>query len=528
VTSGAAASPLRRVMLAFDGRTLPSDMAERLARAPAAGITLFRHHNVSTPDQVLALTESIQRAAGATEAAPLLIGADQETGQLIALCEATTPFAGNMALGAADDLALTEQVGRAIGLEARAMGVNVVYAPCLDLATNPLNPAAGTRAFGDDPAAVGRHGIVFLAGLQSAGVAGTVKHAPGIGHGTEDTHHVLAVVDSPRDVLDARELVPFVATFKAGPDAAPRLVMTGHSAFPGLSGRADLAATLARTIVTDLLRTEFGFDGVIISDALDMGAIMGGPDQAPDVEAAILAGVDILLTGIGPRNRARVEAALEASAAAGAFDHGEMAVGDRRIGALRQWLGGRGPRPGLEVVGCPDHRALAVALARRSVTMVRDPAGLLPVRAEGLGVLAVMPRPMDLTPADTSGIVEPGLALALRRAFPDVDEVVTEQRPDAATIAAVRDRAAAAGLAVVGTIDGHRHPEQLELLHAVAATGIPTIGVALRGPWDVAHYPSSVTAMATYSINPPSLEALVSVLEGSIAAVGRLPVALPA
>ena len=146
----------------------------------------------------------------------MLVAADQEGGQFIALGDGSTAFAGNMALGAVDDVGLTERVGRAIGTEARAMGVNVVYAPVLDLATNPANPALGIRSFGDSPAAVGRHGAAMVRGLQAAGVAATVKHAPGMGHIASDTHHGLAVAEAARDVLDAREFVPFRAAFAAG------------------------------------------------------------------------------------------------------------------------------------------------------------------------------------------------------------------------------------------------------------------------------------------------------------------------
>ena len=133
-----------------------------------------------------------------------------------------------------------------------------------------------------------------------------------------------------------------------------------------------------------------------------------------------------------------------------------------------------------------------------------------------------MPRPADLTPADTSSTVAPGLAAALRRQFRDVDEIVVEQSPDAASIAAVRDRAAAARAVVIGTIDGHRQPAQIELVEALAGTGTPVVAVALRGPWDVAAYPPGVTALATYSILPASLEALAAVLAGKAEAPGRL------
>jgi beta-N-acetylhexosaminidase len=518
-------------MLAFEGERLPRRIAARLAEAPAAGVTLFRHYNIGTPTQVRELTADIQRAGAAapeaSPARPLLIAADQEGGQFLALGDATTPFAGNMALGAVDDVALTEAVGRAIGTEARAMGVNVVYAPVADVASNPANPGLGIRAFGDDPALVARHVVAMVAGLQSAGVAATVKHAPGKGHVSVDTHHGLAAVDAPRDVLERREFVPFRAAFAAG----ARLAMSGHAALPAVSGRDDLPSTLSRAVMTDLLRDELGFGGVTISDALDMRALAQGPEQAADVVAAIQAGVDLLLASADPEALARIEATLVAAAGRQLFDADELAAADRRIAELRAWLGSVGPAPGLEVVGSPAHEELARSLAAWAITLVRDDRGLVPTTAADPDrpVLAVMPRPADLTPADTSSTVPPALATALRRYHRDVAEVIVEQRPDEASIAAVRDRASAlaeGGLAVIGTIDGHRQPEQLQLVEAVAATGVPTIAVAMRGPWDVASYPASATAIATYGILPSLLEALAAALAGEASMPGRLPVAV--
>ncbi len=206
------------------------------------------------------------------------------------------------------------------------------------------------------------------------------------------------------------------------------------------------------------------------------------------------------------------------------FDPAEVAATERRLAALREWLSSRGPVPDIDVVGGGAHRALAAELASKSITLVRDPAGLLPIRWSSVGrVLAVMPRPTDLTPADTSSTVTPALAAALRRYHADVDEVVVEPEPDAASIAAVRGRALAADLVVVGTIDAHRLRSQLDLVDTIAATATPTIAVALRGPWDVAGYPPRVTALATYSILPGSLEALAAVLTGEAPATGRLP-----
>ena len=161
------AGALGSLMLAFEGTALPGDVAARLASAPSAGITLFRFANVASPGQVRELTDAIRRAS----AAPPLIGADQEGGQFLGLGDGTTPFAGNMALGAVGDAGLAERVGRAIGLECRALGVNLAYAPVCDLASNPANPAIGIRSFGDDPSAVATLVAATVRGLQSAGVA---------------------------------------------------------------------------------------------------------------------------------------------------------------------------------------------------------------------------------------------------------------------------------------------------------------------------------------------------------------------
>jgi beta-N-acetylhexosaminidase len=533
------AAILGRVMLAFEGETLPPRIAARLAAAPAAGMTLFRAHNVRSPGQVLELAGAFQRAGagqGTIPERPMLVAADQEGGQFIALGEATTPFAGNMALGAVDDEGLTERVAFAIGLEARAMGVNVVYAPCLDLATNPSNPAIGIRAFGDRPAQVAGHGVAFVRGLQAAGVAGAVKHFPGIGDLAADTHHVLDRVDEPRSVLDAREFVPFRTAFRADRGGAPRLAMSGHVGLPAVTGRADLPATLSRAVMTDLLRGDLGFAGLTISDALDMGAITGAAYGAgaeagvPDVVAALDAGIDLLLASADAEALERIETALVRAAAAGVIEADAMADGDRRLDSLRRWLGSHGPLPDLAVVGSREHADLAAELAARSITLVGDTAGVLPIPRgsldDGGRILAVMPRPADLTPADTSSLVRPGLADALRADHADVEACVVDQRPDPGAIAAVRGRARDAAFVVIGTIDGHRQLEQLALVEAVAATGVPTIAVALRGPWDVLGYPPSVAALATYSILPPSLRALADVLAGRASAPGRLPVTI--
>ena len=512
-------APRDRLLVSFKGRELSRAAAEAIARR-AAGVTLYRHLNVSTPAKVRALTDALGAAATRLGLPPLLVGADHETGQLHAMGDGATPFPGAMALGAVGDEALTERVGAAIGTELRAMGVTVVYAPDCDLATNPRNLVVGIRSFGDDPAGVGRLAAAQVRGIQSAGVAATVKHLPGHGEPGGDSHHGLPVIEASEDVLRSRELVPF----RAAVDAGARVAMAGHLGVPALTGRRDAPATLAREVVTDLLRGELGFGGIAVSDALDMGGVRGD-DGRPDVFGALRAGTDLLLCGPDPATQARVEAAL--AAAVEQLEADDARASAARIADLRRWLAGFDVPP-VTVVGSANHRALADEVARRSLTVLRDRAGLLasaPLRDRRL--LVVEPAPVDLTPADTTSWLPPGgLAAAIRGRGAAVDGVVVADPIDERTIATLRDRAAAADAVVLGTVDALGRPSLVALAWALAATRRPMIAVALRAPWDADAIPEVGTVVATYGIQPPTLAALAGALVEGSPLSGRCPVRL--
>jgi beta-N-acetylhexosaminidase len=516
---------LDRLMLAFRGTTVPGWLRERLIAAPVAGFTLFGAGNARSPRQVRSLTAALQSASG--QELPLLMATDQEGGQLLALGKGWTPFGSPMAIGATGDTDLAERVGRAIGRELRAVGVNVNYGPVLDLAALPMADAMGIRSFGDDPAAVARLGAAWLRGVQSAGVAATGKHFPGSGGLAVDTHYSLGVLERSRAELARRELSPF----KAAIDAGVRVVMSGHFAAPALTGSSTLPSTLSRRVMNGLLRDELGFGGVSITDALDMAALPQDATQAVDVIAALEAGVDLLLAKPDRRARERMESALRRAAAVELLEAGRAAASKARTTALRSWLAGF-EQPPLEVVGSSEHAAVARELAERSLTLVRDEARLLPLRiSPDDRIAAIMPAPRDLTPADTSSLVAPGLAAALRAYHGHVEEIVTAHPPSADEIAAIQARAADFELIVVGTINATPGSGQAALVEALASTGRPLVTVALRAPWDILAYPGATTHVCTYSILPDSLEALGRALFGRNRAgdafPGRLPVSIP-
>ena len=509
-----------RLLVSFAGLALAPFEAEAIARR-AAGVTLYRHLNVDTPEQVRRLTDALQAAARRLGRGPLLIGADHETGQLNALGDGATPFAGAMALGAAGDVELAERVAAAVGAELRAMGINLAYAPVCDLATNPRNQVVGIRSFGDNPAAVGALAAATVRGLQSAGVAATVKHFPGHGDPSADSHLGLPVVVRTADELRERELVPFQAAI----DAGARVAMAGHLAVPALTGRRDRPATVAPEVLRTLLRGDLGFAGVTVSDALDMGAFAGDGELTMPASAALAAGTDLLLCGPDPAAQARIEAELDV-----ARDSDRMARQDAegalvRLDDLRRWIGSVSAPP-VEVVGSAVHRDLADELARRSITVVRDRDGLLPLRlADDARVLVVEPRPRDVTPADTTSLLPSGgLADALRRRWPRVDGVVFGPELGAEDIGAIVSSARTADTVILGTVEAAGQPPLLELARALVRSGTPLVVVALRGPWDAAAYPEAGTVLATYGIQAPSLRALAAALAGEAPTTGRVPV----
>lgn len=510
----------QQFLLSFTGkRQPPAEILATLRRQHVGGIVLFRAKNVGTLAELRGLTAALQKAATLSGQPLLLIAADQEGGQLMAIGDAT-PFPGNLALGATRSEALAYRVGRALGRELAAVGVNVDFAPVCDVNNNPANPVVGTRSFGENPRQVGLLSAALVKGLQEAGVAATAKHFPGHGDTASDSHHGAPVLPHDVDRVRRVELPPF----KCAIDAGVRLVMTAHIVLPALNGGSDVPATLSPSILRGLLRREMGFEGLVVTDAMDMKAIDQGPGLVADTIAAVSAGADLLLFNHDLAKLRLAHANVVQAARRGLISSDEVHTSARRVLGLKAWLRRR-RQPPLSVVGCAEHRALAREVALRSVTLVRDAAGRLPVRlAPDASVAVVVPRPEDLTPADTSSHVLPRLASAVRRYHRRVDEHVISMNPSATEVRALRGRLAACDLAILGTINATAHPGQAALVNAVLERRVPTIAVALRMPYDLAAYPGASTYACTYSILPPAMDALADALWGHAPFLGQLPV----
>jgi beta-N-acetylhexosaminidase len=455
---------------------------------------------------------------------PLVIGLDQEGGQLQAIGGGATAWPGNLALGAIGSDDLAEAVGRAIGLEAAALGANLVFAPVCDVLQRGSATPLGTRPFGSDPAMVGRLASAMVRGLQGAGVAAVLKHFPGHGSAFGDSHAAMPIVHDDAATVRARDLAPF----RQGIAAGVKAVLPGHVAVPALTGGVSIAATVSPQLLGGLLRGELDFTGVTVSDALDMGGAGTAGHLDAQALAAVTAGMDLLLLVHPTVLEDGVVDAIRAGLAAGALDMAGAETARARIRALRTWLG-QLSQPDLDVVGCAPHRGLARRVAEASVTLVRDPARRLPVPAPaGTRIALIAPVPVDLTPAETSSYVRLGLADALRRRGADVTEIVAPLDPTVAQVAALVDAARDADLVLVATFDAVSHAGQVELTHGIAAFGRPAVAIALRSPYDSTLYPPEVAAICTYGIQAPQMDALAAALVGEIPFAGRLPVSLEA
>lgn len=514
----------QRMLLAFEGKDSPSPGIERAMEAyRPAGITYFRSRNIDHPAQVRALTDSLQSLARDRGMPPLLIATDQEGGQLMAIGDGT-PLPGNMALGAAGSDALARRAGEVLGRELAAVGVNVNYAPCVDVNVNPHNPVVGIRSFGDDPRDVARLGAAMIAGIQSQGVAATAKHFPGHGDTATDSHRGLPVVPHSLERLRSLELIPF----RAAVDAGVQLVMAAHVSLPAIDGPEAPPATLSRNVLQGLLREEAGFQGVIVTDALDMHAIQQGEALGGEAVRAAAAGADLLLVTADPQDHRRVHSTLAEAARAGTLEPSGMAASLQRVRALKGWLAQNFRQPDLSVIRSAEHLAVAAEIAERSITLVRDDTGLLPLRpGSGDRMAALVPQPLDLTPADTSSYIRPGLASALREYHPDVLELALPYAPSDEDIRSLLHGTQDCDLIVVGTINAFEQPGQAALVGELLRTGKPVIVAALRLPYDLAAFPEAPAYLCTYGVLEPSMHALARVLFGQSAPQGRLPAAIP-
>ncbi|MEU2773666.1 glycoside hydrolase family 3 protein [Streptomyces sp. NPDC007162] len=442
----------------FTGTTAPDWLLRRLGEG-LASVGLFGR-NIVSAEQLAALTAQLR-----AERDDVLVAIDEEAGDVTRLEVHTgSSFPGNHALGAVDDPELTRRVALELGRRLAACGVNLDWAPSADVNSDPANPVIGVRSFGADQDLVARHTAAYVTGLQAAGVAACTKHFPGHGDTAVDSHHAMPRIDATADVLDARELVPFRAAIAAG----TRAVMSAHILVPALDPARP--ATLSRAILTDLLRGELGYEGLIVTDGMEMQAISATYGIEHGTVLAIAAGADAICVGGGLSDEATVRRlcdALVVAVRSGELPEERLADAAQRVRALARWTATTKPAP-----ADPALTDIGLVAARRALHVTRVDSGT-PLTAPPF-VASFAPVANIAVGTETPW----GVAAELARLLPGTEAgAFTGEDAGEQALAAAGDRRI---VAVVR--DEHRHPWMGRALDALLRTRPDTIVVEMGVP----------------------------------------------
>lgn len=498
----------------FHGFEPSADMNELIEEFGIGG-TIYFTRNVKDARQVHGMSVQLQAKAAEAGKPPLLIAIDQEGGMVARLVDGVTLMPGNMALGATGSADAARQTAGVCGDELRKLGITLNYAPCIDVNNNPDNPVINVRSYSDSPELVSELGAAAVQGYQAARVAATVKHFPGHGDTSVDSHHALPVLTHDRQRLDAIELKPFRAAIEAGTDC----IMTAHVVLPAMEP-SGVPCTLSATVLTGLLRGELGYDGVVVTDCLEMSAIDEFYGPAHGAVKAIQAGADMVLIShtIG-KQRAALEAVAEA------VESGDLPVSRidealNRVMRLKAKLELSEPIVSWEQASASIGTEANMEVARRwseaSVTLVKNEGGLLPLKRD-TKTLVLWPSIVPVSVADEMLAGDGTLGGFLSHYGANV----VERRMDGDEPLTGLDEFDAI---VVVTYDASKHQLERDIARqAIDIAGEKVLAVSVRNPLDLLLYPEVKAYMAVYECRPLALASAAKALLGDLKPQGKLP-----
>ncbi len=495
------------------GSELTETGRDFLRQQQPGGLVLLPE-NIKTPAEVTQLINTYQQTIVESSGVPLLISVDQEGGTIAHLSNGFTIFPVMMLLTATGDADLAERVGQAMAQEMRAVGVNMDLAPVADLETNPNNPIIKRRSFGNDPQMTSPILAEFIKGLQGGNVLATAKHFPGHGDSSTDSHTGLPVIALDRERLETVELAPFRAAIAAGVST----VMVAHIWYPAFEPQRDLPASMSHNIVTGLLREEMGYQGLIVTDALDMDAIDTVYSYPKAALTAIKAGVDLVIAA---------HVSLEAQAAgiqmvidavrSGEIPEDRINESVRRILAVKERYGllswqALDPKTVTDRLNLTEHAKLVDELFEKGVTIALDKNHVLPLQA-GKSVALIYPGTRIQIPeyCKAEGVTVRPLSIHTSPSEVDIENAKTQ--------------AALSDLAVVFTQNADADSQENALVKALLPD--KTIAVALASVYDFTVYPKVSGYVLTYSPLPQAIPAVCKVLFGKIPANGKLSIKMP-
>ncbi|MDX2160812.1 MAG: glycoside hydrolase family 3 protein [bacterium] len=512
----------RMLAAGFDGLEAPDYLLEWVRTGRIGTVILFAR-NIESPEQVARLTRSLHEAA-LVSGDPLLICVDQEGGTVARMREAHgfTESPGAMALGTADDETLAENVSQVMARELRTVGVNWNLAPAIDVTHDIRNPTTGTRSLGTNPARVSALAAAQVRGFQRGGVLCSAKHFPGLGNTPTDTHYALAVIDGSVDYLWEHDLIPFRAVIDGGIES----IMMTHVQFTALD--AQYPSTLSPALIGGLLRDDLRFDGLVVTDCMEMKAVADLYDAGELAVLSALAGIDVVLFS---HTRTLQEAAFDGmlkAAREGRLPLAHIDDANARVLALKTRYAIDPAALTLEnvrnVIRHPDHLAVMAQAARAGCTLVRDDPALRPLPS-GLRIGVVEFVPVYESAAQDGSGTAFGQFLAAQRPQTAFLPLVAQHTDDAKR-AHARAFAHDHDLIVIVTRNAHLSPVQAEIALDLIGTASQSIAVCLRNPFDADVLTGADAILCTCGDSAPSLAAAVDALMGKFTPSGRLPVPL--
>ena len=494
------------------GGTVMDDTIASFFRHKKPGGAAFFSRNIKKLPQTLQLIRDVQALAPA--GIPMFISVDQEGANVVRLRHQATVIPSNMAIGATGSEQLSLEAGKALGKDLRLMGFNMNLAPVLDVATNPKNPVIGIRAFSGNADLVARMGAAYVAGLQSEGVSAVAKHFPGHGDTDTDSHFETPSLNHDRTRLDSVELRPFRAAVEKGIDA----LMTAHIVLPQVAEAPDLPATISKNLLTGIVRDEWGYDGLVITDGLEMHGIVSRYGSGEAAVRAINAGADMVLILWTIQKKNEVHQALLKAVRDGRISQARLQESLKRIlrvkhrrGILKHQLK---PVPQtLKALQNGGHRKVVKEIAQKAMTLVQDPQKIMPIASERKIVVASS---------------EPSFMKTLQQNVAQTKTIrlrlgATKKRKNTLAKQVV---AAAANAEVV--VLGLLNADYTRLAHEVrkAYPKKPIVVVSFGSPFLISYVPKDVTFLCAFGFRRHSEVSAAKVLVGQQAAEGRLPVTL--
>lgn len=501
-------------MVGLDSTELTPEMERFLAEYQIGNVILFKH-NVESGAQLRRLCADVQKCVRKHTGHGALIAIDQEGGPVTRLSGDSVNVPGAMAVAAAGGPELARRAGQLTGRQLRSLGVNFDFAPDMDVNCNPDNPVIGVRSYGDTPEQVIAYGAEMLRGLQESRVLACAKHFPGYGDLDLDPHLSLPRVTKPLEQLEKVELLPFMRAVEAGVAS----IMTAHVIFPALEPE-EIPATMSRRIITGMLRERMGYEGLVVTDCMEMGAIASDYGTVQGAVRALQAGADIALVSHTALTAMEAVEAAEEALRNGSISMEELQRSTERILRFKRAYQVGEAEPEYDNAGDMQETD---RILRRSIAGYRLPEGRIPdlgpnpLFASVQSYRATLVNNEECRALSFAGYMAEGYG---------GDSYLLSREPSKKEVAELFAAAEGHSALVIGTYNGHLWKEQREMLGRLDQVKVPVLVAAFGLPYDLQDAPGNVPGLAAWEYTPRSMAAVLAILRGEERPMGRMPIYL--